>query len=217
MRSSAEVDLDHALSTTRAVRKRLDLARPLPRELILECISLAVQAPTGSNRQGWQWVVVTDAGAKRAVGSHYSKSWYEYAAAGRPEYAEGDPRRKQLPRVVSSARYLADHMGEVPAMVIPCHEGRVDGPGTTNAEIAGLYGSILPAAWSFSLAARARGVGTTWTTLHLRYEREVAGLLGIPYERVTQAALIVAGFFKGADFKPAERIPLEGIVHWEHW
>ena len=102
-------------------------------------------------------------------------------------------------------------------MVIPCHEGRVDGPGTTNAEIAGLYGSILPAAWSFSLAARARGVGTTWTTLHLRYEREVAGLLGIPYERVTQAALIVAGYFKGANFRPAERIPLEGIVHWEHW
>jgi nitroreductase len=211
------VELDAALATTRAVRKRLDLSRPLPREVILECISLAVQAPTGGNRQGWQWVVLTEPGMKQAVGAHYRRSWYEYNAAGRPNYVEGDPRREQLPRVVSSASYLADHMGEVPAMVIPCHEGRVDGPGTSNAAIAGLYGSIVPAAWSFSLAARARGIGTAWTTLHLVYEREVADLLGIPYERYTQAALIVAGYFKGAGFKAAERIPLEDIVHWERW
>jgi len=211
------MDLDQALSTTRAVRKRLDLGRPVPREVILECISLAVQAPTGGNRQGWQWVVVTDAETKRAIGAHYRRSWYDYAAAGRPNYAEGDPRREQQPRVVSSARYLADHMGEVPAMVIPCHEGRVDQPGTTNSEIAGLYGSILPAAWSFSLAARARGIGTTWTTLHLVYEREVAELLSIPYERYTQAALLVAGYFTGADFRPSERIPLDSIVHWDRW
>jgi nitroreductase len=211
------VDVDHALTTTRAVRKRLDFSRPLPRELILECISVAVQAPTGSNSQGWHWVVVTDPDTKRKVGAHYTKSWYDYAAAGRPEYPEADPRRDQQPRVVSSARFLADHMGEVPAMVIPCHDGRVDRPGTSNAEIAGVYGSILPAAWSFSVAARARGVGTTWTTLHLVYEREVAEILGIPYDSVTQAALIVAGYFKGQDFKPAVRIPLDSIVHWERW
>lgn len=211
------MDVDHALTTTRAARKRLDFSRPLPREVILECISIAVQAPTGSNRQGWQWVVVTDPDIKRKIGAHYTKSWYDYAAAGRPEYAEDDPRRDQQPRVVSSARFLADHMGEVPAMVIPCHDGRVDRPGTSNAVIAGLYGSILPAAWSFCIAARARGVGTTWTTLHLVYEKEVAEILGIPYESVTQAALIVAGYFTGEDFKPAVRMPLENIVHWERW
>jgi nitroreductase len=211
------MDLHHALTTTRAVRKRLDLGREVPRELIHECLELAVQAPTGGNRQGWQWMVVTDPEKRRQIGEWYRDSWYKYAASGRPEYDPSDPRHAQLPRVVTSARYLADHMGEVPVMVIPCHEQRVDGRGVTNLEIAGLYGSILPAAWSFMLAARARGLGTAWTTLHLRYEKEVAGLLGIPYERYTQAALITVGYFTGEEFKPAERIPLDRIVHWDSW
>jgi nitroreductase len=211
------MDLDHALSTTRAVRKRLDFDRAVPREVIQECLELAVQAPTGSNRQGWQWVVVTEAAKKRRIGELYRESWYAYSSAGRPSYPEGDPRRLQQPRVISSAQYLADRMGEVPAFVIPCHEGRVDLSGASNLAIAGVYGSILPAAWSFMLAARGRGLGTTWTTLHLKYEREVADLLGIPFERVTQAALITVGYFTGEDFKPAERIPLESIVHWDGW
>ena len=211
------MDLHHALSTTRAVRKRLDLGREVPRELVVECLELAVQAPTGGNRQGWQWVIVTDAEKRRRIGELYRDSWYQYAASGRPEYAAADPRQAQQPRVVTSARHLADHMGEVPVMVIPCHEGRVDGPGVSNLEVAGLYGSILPAAWSFMLAARARGLGTAWTTLHLRYEKEVAELLGIPYERVTQAALITLGYFTGEEFKPARRIPMDDIVHWDSW
>ena len=189
----------------------------MPRQLLLECLAEAVQAPTGSNRQGWQWIFVTDVEKKLAIGEWYRESWYAYAAAGRAEYAEGDPRQAQQPRVISSAQYLADRMGEVPVMVIPCIEGRVDGPTTSNLAIAGLYGSILPAAWSFMLAARARGLGTAWTTLHLKYEREVAELLGIPFERVTQASLITLGYFTGADFKPAERIPLDSIAHWESW
>jgi nitroreductase len=211
------MELDHALATTRAVRKRLDFDRPVPREVILECLELAVQAPTGSNRQGWQWVVVTDPEKKQKIGALYRESWYAYSTSGRPTYAEDDPRRKQQPRVISSAQLLADRMGEVPAMVIPCHEGRVDGPDASNLAIAGLYGSILPAAWSFMLAARGRGIGTAWTTLHLKYEREVAELLGIPYEKYTQAALITVGYFTGEDFKPAERLPLAPIVHWEEW
>jgi nitroreductase len=211
------MDLEHTLTTTRAVRKRMDLSRPVPRELIGECLQLAVQAPTGGNRQGWQWMIVTDPEKKRRIGDWYRESWYEYASSGRPSYPEEDPRHAQLPRVVSSARYLADHMGEVPVMVIPCHEGRVDRPGTTNNAIAGLYGSILPAAWSFMLAARARGLGTAWTSLHLKFEKEVADLLGIPYERYTQAALITLGYFTGDELKPAQRIPLEQIVHWDSW
>jgi nitroreductase len=211
------MDAQKVLTTTRSVRKRLDFDRPVPRDLLLECLEVAVQAPTGSNRQGWHFVFVTDAEKKKVIGELYRKSWYDYAKSRGPRYAEGDLRREQLPRVATSAQYLADRMHEVPAMVIPCHEGRVDRPGTSNLDIAGLYGSILPAAWSFMLAARDRGLATAWTTLHLRYERETADVLGIPYEHVTQAALITVGFHTGGDFKAAERIPLESIVHWDAW
>ncbi len=211
------MDAQTVLTTTRSVRKRLDFDRPVPRELLLECLEVAVQAPTGSNSQGWQWLIVTEADKKQVIGDLYRKSWYAYASSGRQRYAQDDPRREQLPRVASSAQYLADRMHEVPVMVIPCIEGRVDKPGTTNQDIAGLYGSILPAAWSFMLAVRDRGLVGAWTSLHLQYEREVADLLGIPYERYSQTALITIGFSTGGDFKPAQRIPLEGIVHWEKW
>jgi nitroreductase len=211
------MDAQTILTTTRSVRKRLDFDRLVPRELLLECLEVAVQAPTGSNSQGWQFVFVTEADKKQIIGELYRKSWYAYAASGGQRYAKDDPRREQLPRVASSAQYLADRMHEVPVMVIPCIEGRVDRPGVSNMEMAGLYGSILPAAWSFMLAARDRGVVGSWTTLHLRYEREVAELLGIPYERYTQTALLAMGFSTGGEFKPAQRIPLDGIVHWEKW
>ena len=144
-------------------------------------------------------------------------SWNAYASRRGPRYAADDLRRAQLPAVASSAQYLADRMHEVPVMVIPCIEGRVDSPGSSNEGIAGLYGSIIPATWSFMLAARDRGLVGSWTTLHLTYEREVAELLGIPFERYTQAALLAIGFSTGGEFKPARRIPLEGIVHWEKW
>ena len=211
------MDAQTILTTTRSVRKRLDFDRPVPRELLLECLEVAVQAPTGSNSQGWQFIVITDANKKQVIGELYRRSWYAYAATGGRRYAKDDLRREQLPRVASSAQYLADRMHEVPVMVIPCIEGRVDSPGVANLDMAGLYGSIIPAAWSFMLAARDRGVVGSWTTLHLRYELEVAELLGIPYERYTQAALLAMGFSTGGEFKPAQRIPLDGIVHWENW
>jgi len=211
------VDAQTVLTTTRSVRKRLDFDRPVPRELLLECLEVAVQAPTGSNSQGWQFVIVTDAEKKRAIGEWYRESWYEYAKRRPQRYERDDLRREQLPRVASSAQYLADRMHEIPAMIIPCIEGRVDVPGASNLDMAGLYGSILPAAWSFMLAARDRGLVGAWTTLHLKYERETAELLGIPYERYTQAALITLGFSTGGEFKPAERIALENLVHWEQW
>jgi nitroreductase len=211
------MDAQAVLTTTRSVRKRMDFDRPVPRELILECIEVAVQAPTGSNRQGWHFVIVTDAEKKKVIGDLYRKSWTAYAGSRGPQYAESDVRLQQLPRIVSSSQYLADRCHEVPVMVIPCIHGRVDRQGVTNLEIAGLYGSILPAAWSLMLAARDRSLVTAWTTLHLKYEKETAELLGIPYERITQAALITLGFHTGGDFKPAERIPLEPIVHWDTW
>src|ERR1700693_398906 len=139
------MDAHTVLTTTRSVRKRLDFDRPVPRELLLECLGVAVQAPTGSNSQGWQFVFVTEAGKKQVIGELYRKSWYAYAASGGQRYAREAPRREQLPRVASSAQSLADRMHEVPVMVIPCIEGRVDRQGVSNLEMAGLYGSIIPA------------------------------------------------------------------------
>jgi len=206
---------DELLTTTRSVRRRLDLERPVPRELIVDCIQVATQAPTGGNRQQWHWLVVTDPEKRRFIGERYRESWYAYASEGRPTYEPGDPRRKQLKGVVTSARYLADHMGEVPALVIAGIEGRVDG--RDNLDIAGLYGSIVPAVWSFMLAARLRGLGSVYTTLHIKYEREIAEQLEIPFERITQAALLPVAYYTGDTFRAAERISLERIVHWDRW
>jgi nitroreductase len=207
---------DEVLTTTRAVRKRLDLARPVPRELLMQCLEIAVQAPTGSNRQGWHFVFVSDAEKKRAVAEHYRRSWETYVKMPPPSYDPSDVRAQHVDHVRSSAQHLADHMHEAPWLLIPVAHGRLPPSASTGAQ-ASLWGSILPAFWSFMLAARARGLGTAWTTLHLAYELEVAEVLGIPYERFTQAGLTPIAFFTGAGFKPAARIPLEGITHWDGW
>jgi len=207
---------DDVLTTTRAVRKRLDFDRPVPRELLLECLHVAVQAPTGSNRQEWQFVFVDDAERKRAIADHYGRSWDAYSALPRPQYAEGDVRREHQPRVVSSAHYLRQRMHEAPWLLIPCIRGRVP-EGAPSVAHAGLWGSIVPAFWSFLLAARARGLGTAYTTLHLMYEREVAEILRIPYGEYTQAGLTPIAYYKGEDFAPAARLPLESITHWNGW
>jgi nitroreductase len=211
-----EVSADEVLTTTRAVRKRLDLARPVPRELLLECVENAVQAPTGSNRQGWHFVFISDPETKRAVASHYRRSWDAYSQMPPPRYDEADVRGRRMASVKSSSQHLAEHMHEAPWLVIPVAHGRLP-EGASTVVQASFWGSILPAFWSFMLAARARGLGTAWTTLHLVYEREVAEVLGIPYERFTQAGLTPVAFFTGTDFKPAARIPMEGITHWDRW
>jgi nitroreductase len=207
---------DEILTTTRSVRRRLDLTRPVPRELLLECLELAVQAPTGGNRQGWHFVLVSDPVKKRAVADHYRRSYDAYSQVPRPAYEESDIRGQRMDRVRSSSRYLADHMHEAPWLVIPVIHGRLPQDASAATQ-ASLWGSILPAFWSFMLAARARGLGTTWTTLHLVYEREVAEVLGMPYERFTQAGLTPVAFTTGGDFHPVARIPMESITHWEGW
>ena len=196
-----QIDPEELLTTTRSVRRRLDLTRPVPPELIRECIEVAVQAPSGGNRQQWHWMIVTDPESRRLIGERYREAWYAYNAAGRPTYPPDDPRAAQGPRLTRSAQYLADHMGEVPAMVIPCIRGRVDDQ--TGAAVAALFGSIVPATWSFMLAARLRGLGTAYTTLHLHSEREVAEHLGIPYAEMTQAALLPVAYYTGETFRPA--------------
>lgn len=204
---------DEVLLTTRAVRKRLDLNRPVEREVLEECLTIAQQAPTGSNRQGWGFVVVTDPDKRLALAEVYRKSWGPYSRAQTPPVPNVDPATQG--RVRDSAGYLADHLHEVPVHVIPVIRGRTDSAPIVAQ--SGVWGSILPAAWSFMLAARARGLGTAWTTLHLRYEEEAAEILGIPFGEVMQAALIPVAYTLGTDFKPAPRTPLNTIVHWEKW
>jgi nitroreductase len=205
---------DELLSTTRAVRRRLDLTRPVEREVLEECLALAQQAPSGSNSQGWHFVVVTDAAKRKALGELYRRGWATYIQ--RPRQPSGDAAYDAtMARVGASAAYLAEHMGEVPVLVVPCIRGRTDG--LPAAAQAGTWGSILPATWSFMLAARARGLGTAWTTLHLMCEKEAAEVLGIPYAEVMQAALIPVAYITRTDFKPAPRRSLETMVHWESW
>jgi nitroreductase len=200
---------DHLLSTTRAVRKRLDLERSVDPEVVLECLRLAVQAPTGSNAQSWRWLVVTDPDKRAELARLYVEGGAEYLrqAAGK---AEG-----QTKRVYESAFYLTEILDRVPVHVIPCIEGRADN--LPNIMSASIYGSVIPAAWSFMLALRSRGLGSVWTTLHLMKEKEAAELLGIPFDAMMQVALIPVAHTTGADFKPATRPPVETITYWDAW
>jgi nitroreductase len=199
------------------VRKRLDLTRPVPLELVTECLEIALQAPSGSNTQGWHFVVVTDAEQRAAIGEYYRRAFADYARSrsfAGALHADDPERAAVQQRVGDSAAYLGEHMGEVPVLLIPCIEaGTGDLPATNQ---SGLWGSILPAAWSYMLAARARGLGSAWTTLHLAYEREVAQLLGIP-SSVRQAALLPTAYYTGDTFRRAPREPLERVLHVDRW
>ncbi|HZO73872.1 MAG TPA: nitroreductase family protein [Ktedonobacteraceae bacterium] len=209
---------DQLLTTTRSVRKRLDFSRPVEPEVIRECLEIAVQAPSGSNSQRWHFMVVTDADKRMAIADLYRKGFNAYRNSGvsnPAQYANNPDRVRVQQRIVSSADYLAEHMHEVPVHLIPCITGRLDG--LPSIMQAGVWGSILPATWSFMLAVRARGLGTAWTTLHLPYEKEAAEVLGIPYDQITQAALIPVAYTLGTDFKPGAREPLDTVVHWNEW
>src|ERR1700693_453436 len=200
---------DELLSTTRAVRKRLDLTRPVPREVLEECLRLAQQAPTAGYSQKWHFVVVTDAEKRAALG----EVWREGAS---PSLQRGGGAREgQMLRISDAVVHLAEHIHEVPVHVIPCVEGRYEGK--PNALVASMFGSIIPAAWSFMLAARSRGLGSVWTTFHLMQEQRAAEILGIPYDKVTQGALIPVAYTLGTDFKPGKRKPLDTMVHWDSW
>jgi nitroreductase len=210
---------DDLLTTTRAVRKRLDLTRPVEREVIEACLRIAQQAPTGMNSQPWHFVIITDPDKRRALADLYRQVVEALKASGvmaAVQQADDPVHAATQRRVVDSALYLGEHLHEVPVHVIPCISPRPDS-GSLYPQQALLFGSIIPAAWSFMLAARARGLGTVWTTLHLEHEEAAARLLDIPYADVAQAALIPVAYTKGTDFKPAPRLPLDCIVHWNTW
>lgn len=202
------LDLDELLTTTRAVRKRLDLDRPVPLELVREALSVALQAPSGGNRQKWHWIIVTDPDVRKTIADYYANSYRAYSAA---QPASGSAERA---RISASSTYLAEVLHRVPVLIIGAIE-------TSSSELpsgnqAGLWGSVLPAAWNLALALRARGLGSAWTTLHLAYEREVAQALGIP-STVHQGVLLPVAFTKGVDFKPAPRGDLDDVIHLNAW
>lgn len=208
-----DLDPDQLLSTTRAVRKRLDFTRPVPDELIRECIAMALQAPSGSNVVTMRFAVVTDPAKIAAIGTIYGEVYAGYKAS--PGYAGSHPatgaHALTQARVASSADYLGEHMGDAPVLVIACNEDR------TRESAVGGMGNVLPGTWSFMLAARARGLGTVWTSMHLSRESDVADVLGIPYDTVAQAVLTPVAFTKGTGFKPAARPAPDDVTHWNTW
>ncbi len=202
--------VDHILTTTRSVRRRLDLDRPVEPEIIEECIDIATQAPTGANQEAWRFVVVTEPDRKAAIADLYRRSLAEYveqatAAAAR----DGNPP----PPIRSSQRSFSERLQDFPALIIPCIHGRAQG---TNAQQVALYGSILPAAWSLMVALRARGLGATWTTVHLGHEAEAARVLGIP-DDVTQTVLLPVAYVRDAVLRPADRRPAREVTYWNAW
>ena len=214
-----KLSADEVLSTTRAVRKRLDLGRTVEMSLIRECLELALQAPSGSNAQGWQFMVVTDKDKIAEIAVYYQAAFADNEAGPYQPTQQHKDDPEMAPtqeRVLNSAQYLAANLARVPALLIPCMAGRPDAPGMDAGTLSGMYGSIIPATWSFMLAARERGLGTCWTTLHLNFEREIASLLGIPDDH-TQVAMIPVAHTLGTDFSPAPRRPLEAVLHINAW
>ncbi len=214
-----DLSIDALLTTTRTVRKRLDLARPVEPEVIRECLELALQAPTASYSQDWHFVVVTDPQQRQALATLYRKGAARYMELMAPVFqqrmASSEQEARTLARIVGSGQYLIEHLHEVPVHVIPCIQGR-----TEHLPIiaqAARWGSIMPAAWSFMLAARSRGLGSSLTSFHLFFEQEAAEVLDIPYEEVMQAGLIPVAYTLGTEFKPAARKPLESVLHWDRW
>ena len=210
------VATDKLLTTTRSVRKRLDLPREVEPQVIQDCIEIAMQAPTGTNAQNWAFVVITDPAKKKFIADAYRNGGEMMAGSGYPPPLEpGDPREHVMPKVMESAGYLGEILEQVPVFVIACVRGRVESVPMVIAQ-ASTYGSILPAAWSFMLALRSRGLGTAWTTIHLFQEKPISELLGIP-DDWTQTVLFPVAYYTGDDFKPAHRLPSDTMTHWDSW
>ncbi len=199
---------DELLSTTRAVRKRLELDRPVPPEVVREALAIALQAPSGSNMQAWHWIVITDPEVKAGVAEFYARSYLTYRQARPAAVTDAQAR------MAASADYLAEVMAQVPVLVIAAIS--VGDAGLPTGNQAGVWGSLLPAAWRFELALRARGLGTTWTSLHLAFEREVAEILGLP-SNVRQGVLLPVAYTKGTEFKPGPRVDLDAVLHVDRW
>lgn len=203
-------EVDRLLTTTKQVRQRLDLTRPVPYDVLLECIDLAGHAPMGGNLERNRWMIIDDPRVKAAIATRF-------AEVGRPYLAASSGVRVDVrsQRVIDSATFLIDHLAEVPALVLSM---RLDRPplSQSQGQVAAYYGSVVPGVWSFQLAARARGIGSAWTTFHLEHEAEIAELLGIP-PTVTQVCLLAVGYYTGDTFAPAPRRPASEVTFLNRW
>ena len=206
---------DELLSTTRSVRKRLDLERPVSRELVETCAQLAFQAPNGSNQQGWAWVFVDDPATRAAMADLYRKGLQDHLARDRSGEVEPDRSAPTQQRISQSVAYLLEHMQDVPVLLVPAVARRYGDASTF--QQASKWGSILPAVWSFMLALRDRGLGSAWTTLSLYREEEMGELLGLPAGKWTQAGLFPIAYTLGTEFKPADREASESLIRWNRW
>ncbi|GGY01373.1 nitroreductase family protein [Streptomyces djakartensis] len=211
MTSEPPLTCTELLTTTRTVRRRLDLDREVDPELVKDCLRIALQAPNGNNRQNWRWILLTDQRIRAAVAEVYRAAFYDRNAQA---LARLDERPAGTRSVLTAARTLADRIHRVPVLVIPCLE--LAGGRLPEGNQAGLWASLLPAAWSYALAARSRGLVTAWTTVHLDREREVADLLGLP-PTVRQGALLPTAYPSGTTFRPGPRMPLEEVLHHDGW
>ena len=213
------LDAQTVLTTTRAVRRRLDLDRAVPRSLVEECVAVAVQAPSGGNRRAFRFVVVDDADQREALAGIYRDAFEVYRAGPTvvtKAFADDPSQQAQQDRIFSSVEYLAVNLHRVPSLVVPVMAGRSEERTTVRTQ-AGFWGSVYPAVWSFMLAARDRGLGTALTTMHLEYERRAADVLGIPYEAYTQVGLLPLAYTLGTDFRPARREPPATFLAWNRW
>ncbi|ORA10370.1 nitroreductase family protein [Mycobacterium arosiense] len=201
--------VDEVLSTTRAVRQRLDVTKPVPRAVLEECLELAMQAPNGTNRNEWRWIVVDDREMVAQLAAEYKAAMgaYRQGAVDGAALTDGVPGED---RIVASAYALAEKLHQMPAILIPLMPGRPDGRPLS--EQSPMWGSILPAVWSFLLALRERGLGSAWTTVASRREEQIAELLGIPCDRYTQVGMFPIAYTVRVDFKKAYRKPLSEVL-----
>lgn len=204
------LSVDEVLTTTRAVRKRLDISRPVPRAVLEECLELALQAPNGSNRNQWRWIIVDDPAMIAKLAQEYRAAMgvlWDGQKRGDPSVTAGVPREDKL---LDSAYALAEKLDKVPAILIPLMPGRPEGKSAGEQSV--MWGSIIQAVWSFSLALRDRGLGSAWTTVTFRREKEIADLLGIPFTEYTQVGLFPIAYTIGTDFKKAWRKPVSEVL-----
>jgi nitroreductase len=212
-----ELTPDELLTTTRTVRRRLDLARLVPRGVIEDCLAVALQAPNGSNANSWRWIAVDDRATIRELARIYNAGLDDFIASfGARGYDLGDGV-PGFERISASTQHLRDHFHELPAVLVPLIAGRTDGRGSHVFYQASLWGSVVQAVWSFMLALRARGLGSAWTTGHLWREREAAELLGIPHERFMQVGLFPVAYTLGTKFQPAWRKPVSEVLRWNRF
>jgi nitroreductase len=214
------LSIDEVLTTTRNVRKRLDLARPVERDVVESCLDLAMQAPNGSNNQSWEWIVVDDHATRHRMAevNAAALAHFQTLLAEKPELLSASNVGRNdasMDRIGASVLYLIEHLGEVPVLVVPLIMGRLERANSFYQ--ASQWGTIFPAAWSFMLALRSRGLGSALTTLHLWKEREMAEVLGVPYDKYTQAGLFPVAYTRGTEFRPGRRRPAAEVIHWNRW